>query len=248
RKPQRAHLSSKKFHGVIATLSELLCGRDHAYAQEVRYGVTTGDQKMDILRCNRLIFVRYDRGVDNSADKRLVTIIVAADCGEFHLGIGNADFRQRGPPQHIGHGIWRRYRDLLAPQILNFRNFVVRINSMRYDNPVTAEQLDIAALGIRCEDPLRSTLETVKLAGNQRLQGKLIVLELRNFYFESLFFCKVTRRHHQENTGIGLGVDEAVLPNFLLSAGLRRENSSKHSDHASNGGLPAWVAHCEVPP
>src|SRR5262249_41694653 len=137
---------------------------------------------MAVFRCNRLIFVRPDRSVATTADKRLVTIVAPTDCGEFHLGIGNAEFRQRGPRQHIGHGIWRRYRDLPALEILNLCHLVGGKNSMRNHNPMAPKQLDIAALGVRGEDSLRSTLAAVEFARNLSLQGTLSVLQLENLY------------------------------------------------------------------
>ena len=82
------------------------------------------------------------------------------------------------------------------------------------------KQLDVAALGVRGEDSLRSTLEAVEFAGNQRLQGKLIVLELGNLYLETLFFCEIAGRHHEENTGVGLGIDQAMLPKLFLRISL----------------------------
>src|SRR5262249_43599859 len=84
------------------------------------------------------------------------------------------------------------------------------------DNPVTAQQLDIGTFGIGSEYALRTALETVELAGYQRFQRKLVVLELRNFDLETLFLRKIARRYHQKNSGVCFRVDQSMLPDLFL--------------------------------
>jgi hypothetical protein len=60
---------------------------------------------MNVLWCDRLIFVRYHRGIHHATDQRLITVVIAADRSEFHFGIGDIELRQRRPRQHVGHGI-----------------------------------------------------------------------------------------------------------------------------------------------
>src|SRR5262245_35334361 len=82
---------------------------------------------------------------------------------------------------------------------------------------MAAQQLHIGALGVGREYALRSPFEAIELAGDQRFERKLVVLELRNFNLEPLFLRKVARRYHQEDAGVGFCVDQAMLPDLFLS-------------------------------
>ena len=61
-----------------------------------------------------------------------------------------------------------------------FVTLSLAIDPVRHHNPVAPKQFDVAALGVGREDALRPAFEAVEFAGDQRLEGKLIVLELRN--------------------------------------------------------------------
>src|SRR5262249_48981253 len=121
---------------------------------------------------------------------------------------------------------------------------------MWHHDPVAPEQFDIAALCVGGKDALRSALETVEFPRDECLQGELIVLELRNFNLETLFFCKVAGRYHHEDTGIGLHVNQPVLPDLFLCHGRKRQAGKDRGDsHYANGDLlKCSNAHGEVPP
>src|SRR4029450_6677128 len=205
---------------------------------------------MDVFWRNRLIFVRDDRGVGDAADKRLIAVVIAADGREFHFSIGDTKLRQRGTRQHVRHRIWSGYRDLLALEILDLGDLFVRVYSVRHDDPVAAEQLDVGAFGVGGEDPLWSTLETVQFARDQGLQGKLVILELGNFNLQALIFCEIARRYHQQDTSVGLGVDQSVFPDFFLCASGDGQNGTEGGDNdCANSDSPCdGTAHCEVAP
>ena len=180
RKTQRAHFGGKELDGVVAAFGEFLGAGHHADAQEIRHRVAAGDQQMHVLGRDRLIFVRHHRGVDDAADQRLIAVVVAADGGELHVLVGNAEFRQRRARQHVGHRVRRRHRNLLALEILDLADLVIGIDAVRHHDPVAAEQLHVAALGVGGKHALRPALEAVELAGDQRLERELVVLELRD--------------------------------------------------------------------
>ena len=108
------------------------------------------------------------------------------------------------------------------------------------------EDAGIATLGIGGEYALRPAFEAIKLAGNQRLEGKLVVAELRGFDLEALLLGEVARCQHQENAGIGLGLDQAVPPDFFL----RRAGRGKRDRCSGNESAKrsACAGHGDVPP
>src|SRR5262245_4556120 len=95
---------------------------------------------------------------------------------------------------------------------------------------MAAQQLHIGALGVGREYALRSPFEAIELAGDQRFERKLVVLELRNFDLEALFLREVARRYHQEDAGVGFCVDQAMLPDlFLCDAGSNQAGQCRGS-------------------
>src|SRR5262245_1452212 len=109
---------------------------------------------------------------------------------------------------------------------------------------MAAQQLHIGALGVGREYALRSPFEAIELAGDQRLERKLVVLELRNFDLEALFLRKVARRYHQEDAGVGFRVDQAMLPDlFLCDAGSNQAGQCRGSRMAVSPTLRVFMRH-----
>ena len=169
-----------------------------------------------MLGSDGLIFVRHHGGINHPTDQRLIAVLVAAYGRKLHLVVGDAEFRKRRACQHVGHRVWRRHRNQLALQILDLGYFFVDVDTVRDDEPMTSKQPGVSPFGVGRKNALRSAFEAVEFAGDQRLEGKLIVLELRYFDLEALLLRKVTRGHHQKNACIGLGIYQPVLPYLFL--------------------------------
>ena len=148
-----------------------------------------------ISRCDGLghiglIFVRHHGAFDHAADQRLITFAVAADGGELHLVRGDAVFRQRGARQHVRHGIGRRDGDRLSFQVRDGVDVVAHVDAVRQHHPMAAEDLDVGAARGGGKDALRAAFEAVDLAGDQRLEADLVVLDLQQFEFQALLCGK----------------------------------------------------------
>ncbi len=94
---------------------------------------------------------------------------------------------------------------------------------MRQAWPVTADELDVGAARCGGERGGRPAFEALHLAGEECLQADDVGLELDDLEFYSLPLGKAAR-HHQEDAGVALRLDDAVPP--LRVARMRRNASS----------------------
>jgi len=98
---------------------------------------------------------------------------------------------------------------------------------MRDHDPVAAQHLHVGAAHARGDGTLGATLIAVELAGKQRLECDLVVLDLEQLELESLQFRESTLCRHQQKARIGLGRDDPVFPQ-LWRLRLRRGRRGRH--------------------
>ena len=216
---QGLHFRRQEAHGIVAAFGQNLAAGDHADAQEIRHRVAAGNHEVDALRHARLIFVGNHGALDHAAGQRLIALAVAADRGELHLVGGDAVFRQRETRQHVGHRIRRRHRDRFSFQVGHRVDVVAHVDAVRQHDPMAADDLDVGAARDRREHTLRAAFEAVDLAGDQRLEADLVVLDLQQIELEALLFGKAAFGRHHEEAGVGLGVEQRVAPGFALRGG-----------------------------
>src|SRR5580692_6131066 len=104
---------------------------------------------------------------------------------------------------------------------------------------------------IRDQGRARSALKAVEIAGDQRVEQDLVVLDIGDIDVEADFFEEAALRRHGQNAGIALRLDEGMAPRFGLRRGRTAAESDeeagaqKRADHGTGhcGEMAAWRLH-----
>jgi len=76
------------------------------------------------------------------------------------------------------------------------------------------------------------------LAGEQRLEADGVALELHDLELEALLLGEAARHHH-EDAGVALGLDDAVPPGALRQRGARRKGGARRKSGEDGRRDPA---------
>ena len=165
-----------------------------AHAHEMRQRVLRRNQHLDVLlRGDRRVFAGHHGGIDDMRHQRLVAVEIAAEAGEFHAVLGNIEMIERAFGENVGKRARRRNRDGLALELIHRGDVVVDENAVRHHQPGAADDLDVGAVRSPRSAPARAALETVEIAGDQRLEQDLVVLDIGTISTSRPTFLKKPR-------------------------------------------------------
>jgi hypothetical protein len=136
------------------------------------------------------------------------------DGRERHLGRRDLELGQREAGQHVGKRAGRGHGHGLALEVFDLVDACLDHDAMRDDDPVATHDLHVAATHVDRDGALDAAFVAVELAGEQRLEPNLVILDLEQIELEALLFGKAPLRRHQQKAGIGLRRDDPMFPGF----------------------------------
>ena len=102
---------------------------------------------------------------------------------------------------------------------------------------MAADDLDVGAAHIGRDRALHAAFEAVELAGQQRLEPDLVILDLEQFEPQALALGKPALRRHQQETRVGFRRDDAVPPGLRCLRRSRRRGGEPGRDR-DQGKIP----------